>query len=561
MKIVVFEKYVAEHLRVLSIDVVIQIRCNRQIPCSNCQTSGIQCRPATKTTEQRSRVLLSASYEKQIQEISNRLTGIEDAIKNLRLQGASPANLPDTVTSTNSDAARPQVTTPAAFEGASSFGSQALLAGQAAGPSLERIHGSAEVEDALTSLRKGFSGIRQDLHLGHTAPPRVLPDIQLLPSQFVLVLLQEFKNKISGMFLAYAFRDHKQLEKLCQRVYFPTEPVSLAGLTLMHGMLFYMIKELLFEGSHGAVKDYDLKGFAEQAERNFHLGLQTYEVLTHPSLESAKVLMLGMLKAQEEGKPLLTWTLSCTAARQVLSLGYHRRASLVKDSHELAEDKRQVFWTIYMVDKNLSLNLGYASIIQDYDIDAEYFKVSQDPGIAPWDAAALAMVDIARLQGLIYERLYSRQALDVSNQTKSQIVDDLALRLREWYGMWKHVNSGSAYLSNFWFLIYGAFDVTYYSLETTLFRGATHRAAMPSSNSIEITSACYEAAKKSLQAHLHFFPAFASYGDAEILSSYVAWILLYASWTPLIVVFLHAIASSSKEGKSSQEHVFTPLFR
>ncbi len=74
-----------------------------------------------------------------------------------------------------------------------------------------------------------------------------------------------------------------------------------------------------------------------------------------------------------------------------------------------------------------------------------------------------------------------------------------------------------------------------------------HRAATSSTTSVEITSACYEAAKKSLQAHLHFFPAFKSYGDAEILASYVAWVMLYSSWTPLIVVFLHAIASSSKE--------------
>lgn len=531
-----------------------QIRCNRQIPCSNCQTSGIQCKAAVKTSEQRSRVLLSANYEKQIQEIGDRLTGIEDAIKNLRLNGASPANLPDTVSS-GSDATRPQVATPAAFEGASSFGSQALLAGQAAGPSFERIYSSAEVADALTSLRKlvrptGPSGIRQDLHLGLSPPARILPDIQLLPSQFVLALLREFKHKVSALFLAYAFRDHRQLERLCQQVYFPTEPVSLASLTLMNGMLFYMIKELLFEGNHGAVKDYDLSGFAKQAERNFHLGLQTYEVLTHPSLESSKVLMLGMLKAQEEGKPLLTWTLSCTAARHILTLGYHRKASMVKDGHELAEDKRQVFWTVYMVDKNLSLNLGYTSIIQDYDIDVEYFEISPDPGIAPWDKAALAMVDISRLQGLIYEKLYSRQALDASPNTKAAIVNDIAPRLQKWQHDWKQVNSASAYLPTFFFLIYGAFDVVYYSVATTL-----HRAATPSSNSIEINSACYEAAKKSLQAHLHFFPAFKSYGDAEILASYVAWILLYASWTPLIVVFLHAIASSSKEDVKLLEEV------
>lgn len=104
------------------------------------------------------------------------------------------------------------------------------------------------------------------------------------------------------------------------------------------------------------------------------------------------------------------------------------------------------------------------------------------------------------------------------------------------------VKSDQAYLPTFFFLVYGAFDVVYYSVVTTM-----HRAAAPSSTSVEITSACYEAAKKSLQAHLHFFPAFKSYGDVEILASYVAWILLYCSWTPLIVVFLHAIASSSTD--------------
>lgn len=82
----------------------------------------------------------------------------------------------------------------------------------------------------------------------------------------------------------------------------------------------------------------------------------------------------------------------------------------------------------------------------------------------------------------------------------------------------------------------------YYSVVTTMLR-----AAGPSNTSVEITSSCYEAAKKSLQAHLHFFPAFKSYGDVEVLASYVAWILLYCSWTPLIVVFLHAIASSSTD--------------
>lgn len=147
-----------------------------------------------------------------------------------------------------------------------------------------------------------------------------------------------------------------------------------------------------------------------------------------------------MLKAQEEGKPLLTWTFVATGARQVVSLGYHRKNSMKNDPPELAEDKRQVFWTYYMVDKNLSLNMGYSPTIQDYDVDVDYFQCSPDPGIAPWDKAALAMIEMSRLQGLIYERLYSLQALHTSHEAKSQVINDLSPRLQRWHQEWSQVS-------------------------------------------------------------------------------------------------------------------------
>lgn len=174
-----------------------------------------------------------------------------------------------------------------------------MRASQAAEISLERIQGSAEVVDALTSLRKlvkpsGNASASHSLRLGGTLLPRQLPDIQILPAQFVLLLLQEFKGRVSALMLAYAFRDHRQLERICQQVYFPTEPVSMATLTLMNGMIFYMIKELLWENDSRLCKDFDLKAYHDQAERNFHLGVETYEIFTQPSMESAKVLMLAV---------------------------------------------------------------------------------------------------------------------------------------------------------------------------------------------------------------------------------------------------------------------------
>lgn len=161
------------------------------------------------------------------------------------------------------------------------------------------MRGSAEVHDALSSLRSlarttGASGIRQELRLGSDNAPRVMPAIELLPAHFVLSLLQDLKTRPSALFLAYAFRDHKQLEKYCQKVYFPTEPVSIAVLTLVNGMLLYNIRDLHYTGNHGPCENYDLEPLRAQADRNFQLGVETYEMFAHPSLESAKVLMLAV---------------------------------------------------------------------------------------------------------------------------------------------------------------------------------------------------------------------------------------------------------------------------
>lgn len=148
-----------------------------------------------------------------------------------------------------------------------------------------------------------------------------------------------------------------------------------------------------------------------------------------------------MFKSQEEGKPLLTWTFASTGARQAISLGYHREGSLKNDTPEIANSKRQIFWTYYMVDKNLSLNMGYSSTMQDCDIDVGYFNISPDPGIRPWDQAALAVVEISRLQGLIYEKLYSLQALSTTPEEKFQVISDLSPRLEQWHRDWSQVSA------------------------------------------------------------------------------------------------------------------------
>ena len=364
------------------------------------------CKAASKTAEPRSRVSLSANYEKQIEQINDRLAGIEDTLYAFRLNASK--HTPSSVSGKESvlpNSATDSIHTVAsrtAFEGASSFTNQAVQASQAAGLSLESLSGSLDAADALASLAGGSRatgvnvGIRQNMRLGTSASmaSKALPDIPLLPAQFVLDLLQLFREKQACLYLVFCVRDHRQLEKMCQRIYFPTETVSVASVTAMHGLLLYMIKDLLQAETPVFCTIEELQQHHDQAELNFHTGMETYELLAFPSLDSAKALMVAMMKAQDEGKPLLAWMFCSTGVRHIVSLGFHREASLRLDPHEVAEDKRQIFWTFYMADKNLSLTLGYNSTLQDNDIDVAYFRCSSDPGIRPWDKAAFAMIDI-----------------------------------------------------------------------------------------------------------------------------------------------------------------------
>lgn len=148
-----------------------------------------------------------------------------------------------------------------------------------------------------------------------------------------------------------------------------------------------------------------------------------------------------MIMAQDESKLMLCWILTSCAVKQVISMGYHRKSSLKGDSWEVAEDKRHAFWTIYTFDKNLALNLGYTPNIQDYDIDIDYYTISTNPGVRPWDESVIAMAELSKLEGMIYEQLYSLSALDKSVAERANIISTLSSSFQGWNSNWKKVST------------------------------------------------------------------------------------------------------------------------
>lgn len=111
------------------------------------------------------------------------------------------------------------------------------------------------------------------------------------------------------------------------------------------------------------------------------------------------------------------------------TLGFHRSTTLKDDESSAAEAKRHVFWFLYTIDKNISLNIGFTSHFQDHDIDADLFKPSSRPSQRPWDLMALVTVEFATIQGRVFDQLYSVGAINGTDEKRATAVQQLSLDL------------------------------------------------------------------------------------------------------------------------------------
>ena len=145
------------------------------------------------------------------------------------------------------------------------------------------------------------------------------------------------------------------------------------------------------------------------------------------------------MKAQEDSRPSLCWTFISAGARLCQILGYHREAVVSQDPPKLGEVKRHAFWILYMMDKTLSLNLGRPSCFPDYDIDVKVFSPSPDPRFRPWDQAFIAFINFSKLQGRIYDELYSSRAQKEQPEFRTKVVEDLAAEFFAWQLEFKKV--------------------------------------------------------------------------------------------------------------------------
>ena len=112
----------------------------------------------------------------------------------------------------------------------------------------------------------------------------------------------------------------------------------------------------------------------------------------------------------QKSKPSAAWNFINSASHMIQALGLqHNVPTGIERPEEMAQ-KMNLFWTIYMTEKMLSLRLGRSSTFRDQDITLTRLGMERPSGSFLAELAP-SWINMASIQGRIYDDIYSPGAL------------------------------------------------------------------------------------------------------------------------------------------------------
>lgn len=505
--------------------------------------------------------------------IEERLGGIETLLRNLSpISSNTSSSAPEAFTRRPSDKLTPlsgpsQDDSPSVFdpeddddfEGNSSLAAHTAFASEflenaVQGTPLQQQGGSPKIDAALSSLRhlvnmhesrRAVSSFHEFRLPGQRqASKTALRDLPLPPMAFVAEKLREMKHGPVPMMLAvlYCFVDIERFTDLCRRLYFSTDDITDATFILVNTGLAYLFFEAGLAASNPEEKaQYDT--YYAMCQKNLEAVLQQLNLLMPATLENIEALLMAASFSIDISRPSLAWLLVSRAVHMCRTLGLHQVESMKNDSTTKKAEKSLLFWCTYMLDKGLSLRLGRASILQDYDISL--------PHIAPEAKAAYPGTEVmtlwikhAQIQGRIYERLYSPGALRQADAYRVEQVGDLAAEqkhlMQQSLRLFAEFENADNAEGRMFALMLKSDEVSYLSS-----LALTYRAMPPAgTRSRTFSDECIDAARAAISCHQE---AIEMMDNPSLRIVYIHWTILYAPFIPFIVIFCLVIETSSVE--------------
>ncbi|KAF7163269.1 hypothetical protein CNMCM5623_008290 [Aspergillus felis] len=561
-----------------------KVRCDKRSPCSNCRSAGIVCRSTgagQKPKEDRRRVLISSQYEKKIDLIEERLGNIEEVLFELKSSlarnpttaehccQATPASkqmTPDTSGLASNTTAALEHESATGFEGNSSLAAHSAYASAF----LETVVSRSVPQVSTPKINAAITALRQIVNM-QSHPPgssfkdaplpnqkggRVsnLRDLVMPPVEVVLPMLRQIKEKLPFAFTCYfPFLSVDDFIQKCREVYFATEDYSDTTFMVANFGLYHIFLEYSFLAESPQIRD-DYQKYILLCQKNFETVLADLTLLMPARPESIEALTLGAIHATEISKPSFAWTLTSNAARLCQNLGYHRSSSMSQYSDKEKAKAVSLFLCVYCLDKALSLRLGRASSIQDYDI-----TIPEDLGAhnvdEPWRTVYHLWVKTAEIQGKVYEQLYSPAALSGPERERvlcaRQLASEMEVVVMEPF---KKLEMWSGPVSEIEGLLIKSDEVSRLALLTLIYR------AIPASGESTTTFVpeCIETARAALESHQVCMTSLRECSEAT-KCSYLHWSILYSPFVPFIVLFCHVIEASSRDDLGRLEDFVSSL--
>ncbi|KAI4863796.1 hypothetical protein F4820DRAFT_359771 [Hypoxylon rubiginosum] len=521
-----------------------KIGCDRDSPtCSNCVSARLDCTHsavAVNAKAPKQRVLISAQYEQKIDDIAKGIDGIKLLLQGLNL-------LPDAVQPEHNSVRHLTPASslqPPAEDQLYSLSEDESLWDHSAHiieflKAVVQDRGSSDVgpeeSEVLLSLRSliraldmptlnssssiSVANLSNHNHTGSSMPPL----------EAVVAVLRWAKDHEDYTRIAWISRVFplQKFAEVCQKVYFPIQDYSEAEYIIANGVLSHIFAE------HVVISGLlDYREYCQLCRKNLHIAISQLPLLLPASIEVIAALTLAAYNSIENSKATAAWTFISAASDLCQRLGYHRVRPTREIDPTVRTTQEHLFWTVYRLEKGLSLRFGRSSTIHDAEITL------------PIDANELQSTKIARIIGKVYGRLYSPTGLSRSNDDRGRVAEELAGELRDLINKihldiadttGQPINGESDPMR----IVYLRCDLVCQSSLLTLIL----RAIPTVPNSVSgVSDECVAVAREVMEIHQQcIMDVRACKNDPSMVTKYINWALLHTPFVPFSILFTRAV--------------------
>ncbi|CZR52338.1 uncharacterized protein PAC_02215 [Phialocephala subalpina] len=168
-------------------------------------------------------------------------------------------------------------------------------------------------------------------------------------------------------------------------------------------------------------------------------------LMAEDNLETIQGLLLMTIFAINEPQSINAWMVNGVAIRFAIDLGLHRKSSCPTRSLLRSEMKKRIFWSAYLLDRNISVALGRPFSIQDREINVDLPMQLTDQQLledsAPQETFGPTIYDtstfrhIIRLRQIhskILRKFYPVNASEQDGTTIQDSRDQIRAELEQW---------------------------------------------------------------------------------------------------------------------------------